>query len=100
MLNVNPVIKIDESGKAVIAGKAFNERASREKVMDSIRKAGGDKKIWNYIILHANYPEAADWYSARMKKLTGMDPVSVLNISPVLGAHAGQGAAAVAMLTE
>lgn len=100
ILNVNPVIKIDESGKAVIAGKAFNERASREKVMDSIRKACSDKKIWNYIIVHANDLEAADWYCQRMKKLTGIDPVSVLNISPVLGAHAGQGAAAVAMLTE
>jgi DegV family protein with EDD domain len=100
LLNVNPVITIDDSGKAAVAGKAFNEKACREKVFENLKRVNRKNRIWNYVVLHSDNNEAATWYSEKMKKLTGIDPVSVINISPVLGAHAGPGAAAVAVLPE
>jgi uncharacterized protein len=100
MLNINPIVSIDETGKAVVFGKAFNQRANMEKVMAHITKLCSEKKVWNYIVLHANNDRAADWYTRKMEKLTGMKPVSVVNISPVIGVHAGMGAAAVALLPE
>ena len=38
--------------------------------------------------------------SEKMEILTGKKPVSVVNISPVIGANAGVGAASVALLYE
>jgi fatty acid-binding protein DegV len=35
-----------------------------------------------------------------MEVLTGKKPVSVMNISPIIGANAGVGAAAVAFMNE
>jgi uncharacterized protein len=100
MLNVNPIVTIDESGKAIVFGKAFNQRANMEKIMAHIRSISRENKIWNYIILHADNHEAAKWYSGKMKKLTMKSPASVVNISPVIGANTGVGAAAVALLLE
>ncbi len=100
ILNINPIVSIDESGKAVTFGKSFNQRTNMEKVMKIIRSDMPGKKIWNYIILHANNVEAADWYTEKMKMLTGKAPVSVCNISPVIGANAGVGAASVAFQFE
>ncbi len=100
ILNINPIVSIDESGKAVTFGKSFNQRTNMEKVMKIIRSDMPGKKIWNYIILHANNVEAADWYTEKMKMLTGKGPVSVCNISPVIGANAGVGAASVAFQFE
>jgi DegV family protein with EDD domain len=100
ILNVNPVISVDETGKAFVADKTFNQKACMEKVMKRVSEECRQKKIWNYIVLHANNMERAEWYRTRMKNLTGIDPLSVINISPVLGAHAGKGAAAVAILSE
>lgn len=100
ILNINPIVSIDETGKAIVFGKAFNQRANMEKVMAQITKLCKEKKVWNYIVLHANNDRAADWYTRKMEKLTGMKPVSVVNISPVIGVHAGMGAAAVALLPE
>jgi DegV family protein with EDD domain len=100
LLNINPVITIDESGKVVVFEKTFNHKASMENVIKHISRAARDQKIWNYIVLHCNNPEAALWYTSKMKTLTGKNPLSVLNISPVLGAHVGFGAAAVAVLPE
>ncbi|MCJ7449709.1 MAG: DegV family EDD domain-containing protein [Bacteroidales bacterium] len=100
LLNINPIVSIDETGKAVIFGKAFNQKANMEKVMTHIKSATPGKKIWNYIILHANNSDAAVWYTEKMELLTGIKPVSVVNISPVIGANAGVGAASVALLYE
>jgi DegV family protein with EDD domain len=100
MLNINPIVSIDESGKAIVFDKAFNQKANMEKVMGHIRRISQEKTLWNYIVLHANNPEAARWYSEKMKALTMKNPVSVVNISPVIGANAGIGAAAVALLFE
>jgi DegV family protein with EDD domain len=100
MLNVNPIVTIDESGKAVVFGKAFNQKANMEKVIGHISRLSKEKKIWNYVVLHADNKNAADWYSQKMEALTGKKAVSVVNISPVIGVHAGKGAAAVALLCE
>ncbi len=98
ILNINPIVSIDESGKAIVFDKAFNQKANMEKVMGHISKIVREKPIWNYVVLHANNSDAATWYSEKMESLTGMKPVSVVNISPIIGANAGIGAAAVALL--
>ncbi len=100
LLNVNPAVTIDPSGKAVVFGKAFSQRINMEKIISYIRSLKPGRSIWNYIILHANNDEAARWYSEKMVKITGKMPVSVCNISPVIGANAGIGAAAIALLYD
>ena len=100
ILNINPIVSIDETGKAIVFDKAFNQKANMEKVMGHIRKISENNKIWNYIVLHANNIEAAEWFSEKMENLTSRKPVSVVNISPVIGANAGVGAASVALLYD
>ena len=100
LLNINPIVSIDESGKAFVFDKAFNQKANMQKVMGYVQSILQDKKAWNYIILHASNPEAAGWFTERMTEVTAKKPVSVVNISPVIGANAGIGAAAVALLCD
>jgi DegV family protein with EDD domain len=100
ILNINPIVSLDETGKAIVFDKSFNQKSNMEKVMAHISSASQDKRIWNYVVLHANNDEAAAWYSEKMENLTGKKPVSVVNISPVIGANAGVGAASVALLYE
>jgi len=100
ILNINPIVSIDESGKAIVFDKSFNQRTNMEKVMGYIMKLTRGKIVWNYIILHANNTEAANWYTERMEEITMKKPASVVNISPIIGANAGIGAAAVALLCD
>jgi uncharacterized protein len=100
LLHVSPIISIDESGKAIVFDKAFNRRSNMEKIMNHIKHAARGRKIWNYIVMHANNPVDAEWYCQRMEALTGMKPVSVMNISPIIGANVGTGASAVAIMNE
>ena len=100
LLNVSPVISLDENGKAIVYDKAFNRKANMEKIINHIRHQTIDRPVWNYIVMHANNFEAAEWYVAKMESLTGKKPVSVMNISPIIGANAGVGASAVAFMCE
>jgi DegV family protein with EDD domain len=100
ILNISPIISLDENGKAIVYDKAFNRRANMEKIINHIRRQIKDRPIWNYIVMHANNTEAADWYVSKMESITGKKPVSVMNISPIIGANAGVGASAVAILNE
>lgn len=100
LLNVSPIISVDENGKAIVYDKAFNRRANMEKIISYIRHQTKDRPIWNYIVMHANNTDAADWYVNKMESLTGKKPVSVMNISPIIGANAGVGASAVSFQYE
>jgi DegV family protein with EDD domain len=100
LLNVNPIVSVDDTGKAIVFGKAFNQKANMEKVLAHISKISQGKSIWNYTVLHANNKDAASWYAEKMEKLTGKSPASLMNISPIIGANAGVGAAGIAFLYD
>jgi len=98
MLNLNPIVSMDKNGKSIIFGKTYTQKSNMQKVMKHIRNTSEGKQIWNYIVLHANNREAAGWYAKEMKAYTAKEPVAVVNISPVIGANAGLGAASVAFM--
>lgn len=100
ILNINPIVSLDDTGKSIVFDKAFSQRANLRKVMKHITKTSQGKSIWNYIVIHANNRKAADWYSENMEKLTLKKPVSVVNISPAVGVNAGTGAVSVAFMYE
>jgi hypothetical protein len=100
LLNVNPIVSMDDDGKSLVFGKAYSQQSNMEKVIKHISEISKDRKIWNYTILHAQNEPAADWYREVMKNLTGKEPVSVVNISPVIGMNAGIGAASVAIMFD
>ncbi|HSG67670.1 MAG TPA: DegV family protein, partial [Bacteroidales bacterium] len=99
-LGLNPVISMNKEGKSILFGKTFSQKASLEKIFRHIEKLISGDKVWNYIILHAQNPEGALLAKQRLEHIIGKGPVSVVNISPVIGMHAGQGAIAIAVLNE
>ncbi|MEI6436415.1 MAG: DegV family protein [Bacteroidota bacterium] len=98
MLNINPIVSMDENGASYIFGKTYSQQSNMEKVMMHLYTICKGREIWNYIVLHAHNIEAAEWYTRNMKDFTGKEPVAVVDISPVIGANAGIGTAAVALM--
>jgi uncharacterized protein len=98
LLNVNPIVSMDANGNSYLFGKAYSQRSNMEKVMRHLQTICNDREIWNYIVLHAHNTEAASWYTGRMKAFSGLEPVAVVDISPVIGANAGIGAASIALM--
>lgn len=100
LLGINPIVSMTEEGKSVLFGQTFSQQANINKVMKHIRKISTGKTIWNYQVLHAHNHAGARIYKAKMVQLTGKEPVSVVDISPVIGMNAGNGTIAVSLLFE
>ena len=98
MLGINPVISIDKNGNSLLFGKTFSQKASLSKVFKHIKKISQTQEVWNYIVLHAHNPDGASKAELKMREITGKKPVSVVDISPVIGMHAGNGALAISLL--
>lgn len=98
LLGINPVISMDGNGKSILFGNTFSQAASLKKVMEHIEKISRDKNVWNYIVLHAHNPEGADETEDKMIRLTGKRAASIVDISPVIGMHAGNGSIAISLL--
>jgi len=97
-MGLNPVISMDGNGKSHLFGKTFSQEASLNKIYAHILKIISEKRIWNYIILHAHNSDRAQKAEEKMRQMTGKDAVSVVDISPVIGMHAGSGAIAISLL--
>jgi fatty acid-binding protein DegV len=82
----------------MLFGNTFSQQASLGKIYDHIRKISEGKTVWNYIMLHAHNPEGARAAGEKLFEITGKRAVSSVDISPVIGMHAGNGAIAVSIL--
>ena len=91
---------MDKNGKSVLIGKTYSQDSNINKVMKHVEILGITKPIRDYIVLHAQNPAGADIYTEKMFKLTGKLPVSIVDISPVIGMNAGVGAIAVSLMLE
>ena len=100
LLGVKPIVSMDSNGKSVLIGHTFSQQANIREVMKQIESLGKGEQIRNYIVLHAQNPAGAEVYTEKMVHLTGKQPVSVVDISPVIGMNAGIGSIAVALMFE
>ncbi len=100
MLNLKPIVSFDLEGAPFLFDKAYTQKVNMKKVMKHTEKFLKGKKLWNYQVLHAEREDTAQWFTTEMTKLTGKKPLSVLNISPVIGLSAGKGTVAISLMVE
>jgi uncharacterized protein len=100
LLNLKPVIALDDEGRTYLFSKSFTEKGSRKKALKSIKKILYNNKVWEYAITHANNQPHADWYANEIEKITGRKPVFIDHASPALVANAGPGVVCVSMMME
>jgi DegV family protein with EDD domain len=100
LFNILPIISITQEGKSILFDKAFSQKANMKKVIVHTREFLKGRKIRDYIIMHAEDEENASWMRKEMEELTGIQPISVVSISPVVGVNAGKGTVALALMAE
>ncbi|NOX84357.1 MAG: DegV family EDD domain-containing protein [Chlorobi bacterium] len=100
LLNLKPVIEVNNRGETETYGKPFSEKKSMKMIMDRLKKDLSGKKIWGYAITHANNPETAQWYAGQIEELTGKKPEYIKAASPALVANVGIGVVAVSVMLD
>jgi len=98
-LNLKPILFFDEIGRPRHCGKSFSDKGSLKKVFKLTEKLLKTKKYPKFIVSHVTAIEAAEYYVSQLRKTFNIkNDIPIVSASPVLGAHAGPGAAAIAIL--
>jgi DegV family protein with EDD domain len=100
MLNLKPVIAIDDTGRTFSLNKSFTEQSARKKVIAGVEQILKKNRIWEYAVTHAGNPEAAGFFASEMFRLTGRKPLYLEHASPVLIANTGPGVACLSLMLE
>ncbi len=100
LLNVKPIIIVNDEGKTEPHGKPFTEKSSMKMAMRMVDKKIKNKSLWGYSISHANNLKTAQWFAEQMELRTGMKPRFINDASPVLGVNTGPGVVALSVLFE
>ena len=100
MLNLKPIVIVDEDGFASPFGQTRGWEENVKKIRELIGLECRKASVWNYAIVHAHSPESAEVAALGLTEIVGREPAYVMDICPVLGAHTGLGSVAVGLLVE
>ena len=94
MLNVKPIIVVDEEGKLSSIGKARGRKGSLNELYDRLEKTENLEELGLVCISHSDCVEDAEYLAKRVQEDNPGTEVIISDIGPVIGAHTGPGAIA------
>ncbi len=98
MLNIKPVLHVDNAGHLINVGKARGRRASLTALVDHMEETAIDPASQVVFISHGDSQKDADFVAADVKNRFGVKTVITNFVGPVIGAHSGPGTMALFFL--
>ena len=89
MLNIKPIIYIDNDGHLINTAKVRGRKAAIEYLAKKLGETGTD--LDTVFIAHGDCPEDAEALEAMLKEKYGVQNVITGYVGPVIGAHTGPG---------
>ncbi|MBN2504069.1 MAG: DegV family protein, partial [Bacilli bacterium] len=96
LMNLKPVISLDEFGGGIIKEKAFSLRKNEKQIIKLMQAA----PVKRYAMVHAIEPDRAEKLANRIEAKIGLKPDHTVQISPIVAMNAGIGAVGVAVTFE
>ena len=95
MVQIKPIIHVDDEGKLHVIGKERGRKRSIQKIVDMSveRSKGWDNEI--IMITHGDCPEDAEYLAKVVREKMGVENILINNIGTVIGSHTGPGVLAV-----
>lgn len=100
MLNIKPVMKVDENGKLVSISKVRGRKAALKAIADIYADTAIDKKDGIVYISHGDCLDDANTLAGMIKENSGATVQIITNVGPVIGSHSGPGTLALFFLVN
>ncbi len=100
IVNLKPVVSIDEAGDGIVIGNAFSMRGNTRKIQQLVKDIMQKNPIESYAIVHSNGDQRAKEFEEYYTDLIGQEPDYVMDISSIVAMSAGIGVVAIALTTE
>ncbi len=100
LLGIKPIIAVDNEGKTYLLDKTFTQMGNMKRVVKRIENMVHDRNVWNYIVLHVDNEKGAHWFEKQLKPIMKMEPLAIMDASPVIGANVGHKTVAVIFMFQ
>lgn len=100
IVNLKPVVSIDEEGNGIVIGNAFSTRGNMRKIQELVQEIMAENEIESYAIIHANAGNRMEEFRAYYIDLIGREPDYTMDISSIVAMSAGIGVVAIALTTK
>jgi len=100
MLNIKPLIRMDEEGKLESVGKVRGRKAAIKALFDYAQKRAVNPQEQVMFINHAECEDEAVYLADMLKKQLQVKDVIINTLGPVIGSHTGPGLLVVFFLGE
>lgn len=100
VLNIKPILKIDEYGKLVTIAKKRGNKAAVLELVENFKKSYDENPEDVIYIIDADTKELGDLLEDEVKKLYPAAVVRRSTLCPIIGAHTGPGMAAICHLGD
>lgn len=100
MLNIKPVMNVDENGKLHAVDKVRGRKNSLLRLVEEAEKAAVKPQENIVYVAHADCPEDAAFVADEIQKRLAPKEIVVQYIGPVIGGHAGPNTVAIAFFAD
>lgn len=100
MLNIKPIMKVDENGKLVSISKVRGRKAAIKAIADRYAETAIDKQNGVVFISHGDCIDDANLLADMLKENCGVSVELITNVGPVIGSHSGPGTLALFFLVN
>lgn len=94
MLNIKPVMHVDDNGKLIPTGKVRGRKQSLLYIVERFKELAIDPENQVIALSHGDCPEDAEFIVNELKKTYKIKDIIINCLDPVIGAHSGPGTAA------
>ena len=94
MLQIKPVLHVDDEGHLINVGKARGRKASLNALVDKVGELAEEPASQTMFISHTDSAEDAKYVADMVRTKYGTKKIIINDIGPVIGAHTGPGCVA------
>ena len=94
MLQIKPVLHVDDEGHLINVGKARGRKASLNALVDKVGELAEDPASQTMFISHTDCVDDARYVAEEIRKKYRAKKIIINSIGPVIGAHTGPGCVA------
>ena len=91
MLNIKPVLHVDDAGKLVSVSKARGRKNAIDALFEKAKETATDAAGQTMFISHGDCIEDAEYLAEKLKSELSVKDVIINYVGPVIGAHSGPG---------
>ena len=98
MLNIKPIIRVDDNGKLETVGKVRGRKTAMETLLKKFDENATDRDV--VFIVHGDAPEDAATLEKNLREKYGVKEVRTNYLGGVIGSHTGPGVLAIFFMAE